>query len=128
GRGREVTGGAGGRPRREARVRLVVLGRLLDRIGTTGVAEVDHQVLDRLLRVVHVIVPPPAVVHEGLARGVVLDTLRAHRTGLVVGDEHTLEDVDVRRHPELLPARLAARLQLDGPSREQKGRVYGGGE
>src|SRR5437773_2210457 len=82
---------------------------VLNRIGTSGVADVEQQVLDGLARTVGVIVPPAAVVHERLARGVVLRALHADRSRLVLGRERSLDDVDVRRHAELLAARLPAR-------------------
>src|SRR5215467_57205 len=72
-----------GRPRLGRRNRLLGLG-LLHRIGTTGVTDVKHQVLDRLVRLVHEVVPPPAFVHVGLSRGMVLGTLDSPRPGLVV--------------------------------------------
>ncbi len=121
-------GGAGDGPASRSNVRLFVLGRFLNRIGATGVAEMNHQVLDGLRRAVHVVVPPPTVVHEGLSRGVVLNPLGTHRTGIVVGDEHAIEDEDVRRHAELLPAGLAARLDLHDSPRDEDRRDHGGGE
>src|SRR5262249_41497347 len=107
---------------------LLVLLRPLYRIGPTRVAKVEHQVLDRLVRGVEVVVPPPAIVHEGLARGVILSAHDPYRPRLVVRRQHALEHVDEGRHAELLFTRLSAWLELHGGPRDEERRVHGGRE
>src|SRR6185503_9976602 len=64
---------------------LIVPCGLLDRIRTPGVANVENDVLHRLVGPIGVIVPPAAIVHERLPGRVVLRAHDPDRTRLVLG-------------------------------------------
>src|SRR5262249_18961096 len=104
--------------------------RLLNRIGTTGVTEMKHEVLDRFLGAVDEVVPPAdaPIVHEGLPRRVVLCALDPDRPRLVLADQCALDDEDVRGDTKLLAPSLPAGSQLDGSSGDVDRCVHRGRE
>src|SRR5262249_58085574 len=99
-----------------------------DRIGPPRVAWVEDDDLHGLAGAVEVVVPPAAVVHEGLPGRVVLRARDADGTRLVLAGEDAVDHVDEGGNAELMPAAVSARLDFELRARDQNRRVDGGTE
>src|SRR5215475_15977687 len=81
------------------------------------------QVLDRLWASVSVIVPDAAGVDEGLPCGVVLRTSSTVGPTLVLGRQHSLDDVKISRDRKALASGLTSGLYIDRGAGDRKRRV-----
>src|SRR5438128_1064338 len=88
----------------------------------------QQDVLHGLVGLVGVVVPPAAVVHEGLSGRVILRPGDFYRAGIVKRLQDSVDDVHEGRHPKLLAPGLPARLERDRRARDEQRRVDGRAE
>src|SRR5437899_11417147 len=88
----------------------------------------EHQILDRFVGAVRVVVPPAAVASARLPGGVVLGDRDADGPRLVKGRQDPLDEVDVGRHPELLAPGLPTRLKVHRGAGQKDRGIDGGAE